>query len=192
MHKFTSSQISSNVWERERRTNQKSKFTKRWNEYLERYREAARIMDGENNNFVFHIFLGKKTIVRSGVRSMSGFKQLKEKIDIILLQNLRYQISRNLSSPLLFRKMSVLICLVLLVAVFSCASIVLGVNVNFFTMSLHVKLCQRFSFWCSFSEHHTALDSMSCSGLFCSFLEDSSFHWLRTYRRCFFSYCKIF
>ena len=37
------------------------KFTKRWNDCLEQYRESGRRIDGEKFQFVFHIFLGKKT-----------------------------------------------------------------------------------------------------------------------------------
>ena len=37
------------------------KFTNRWNDNLEQYRESARIINGEKVQFVFHLFLGKKT-----------------------------------------------------------------------------------------------------------------------------------
>ena len=37
------------------------KFAKRWNDYLEQYKESARRIDGEKIQLVFHIFLDKKT-----------------------------------------------------------------------------------------------------------------------------------
>ena len=37
------------------------KFTEKWKDYLEQYRESARSIDGEKIQFVFHILPGKKT-----------------------------------------------------------------------------------------------------------------------------------
>ena len=42
------------------------KLTDRWNDYLEQHKESARIIDGEQVQFIFHIHPGKqaKDIVR--------------------------------------------------------------------------------------------------------------------------------
>ena len=37
------------------------KFTERWKEHLEQYRESARMIDGDKVQFVFHTSLGRKT-----------------------------------------------------------------------------------------------------------------------------------
>ena len=63
------------------------KFTRRWNDYPERYRESARWNDGEKGQVVFTIFIGKKTheIVNE---SLSGSEEVKEKMDIFFYWHL--------------------------------------------------------------------------------------------------------
>ena len=59
------------------------RFNKRWNEYLEQYRESAKMIDGEQIQFGFHMFLGERDSAQH--RPMDPTK-VKEKMDNILLQ----------------------------------------------------------------------------------------------------------
>ena len=47
------------------------KLTNRWNDYLEQYKESARIIDGEQVQFIFHIHPDKQT--NAIVREMDGW-----------------------------------------------------------------------------------------------------------------------
>ena len=58
------------------------KFANRWNDYLKQCRESARKIDGEQNQFRFHKFLGRRR-TRSCARSMNRFDKVKEKMDNI-------------------------------------------------------------------------------------------------------------
>ena len=60
IRKFTSSQIPSIVWEKERRTNHKS-LSRKDGMIISTYREFARTIDGEHLQFVFHTVSGKRT-----------------------------------------------------------------------------------------------------------------------------------
>ena len=62
------------------------KFTQRWNDYPEQYRESAKRIDGEKVQFVFHLFLGKQThgIVNE---PLSGSEEVKDKMDNFLSRN---------------------------------------------------------------------------------------------------------
>ena len=59
------------------------RFNKRWNEYPEQYKESAKMIDGEQIQFGFHMFLGERDSAQD--RWMDPTK-VKEKMDNILLQ----------------------------------------------------------------------------------------------------------
>ena len=69
--KFTSSHDLFHVWTM---NEPEIKFTKRWNEYLEQYRNSARTIDGQEIQFRFHIFLCAKTNEENDEFNSDSFK----------------------------------------------------------------------------------------------------------------------
>ena len=64
------------------------KFTKRWNDYLEQYRESARkkLMEKRFSPHSRYFLAETRTI--SCWRLMNGFDKVKEKMDNVVLPNL--------------------------------------------------------------------------------------------------------
>ena len=67
---------------------QEIKFTERWNDYLEQYRESARRIEGEKIQVrVPHIFVAKRRTI-SWTGPISGFEEVKEKMEKHVPENL--------------------------------------------------------------------------------------------------------
>ena len=62
------------------------KLNKRWNDHIEQNSESTGRIDGEQIQFVFRMFPGKKRQTKKCSKSMNGCDKVKEKMDNILLQ----------------------------------------------------------------------------------------------------------